>query len=430
MKNNPKKIEFPKHFYKSPTKQITSPLNFKNLESKIYDFSPRISCRNITTNKLYSIYNINIKKKSNQILKRSRNVVNTQPCESSKKFSSYNRKSTEVDDTYSIKHNSKYNNTNTNHKKSNGFNYSCCSLREFRKFIIMDYTNNLLKKSKKNKNKSLIICDNLKNYFDETTTSTTNFNNSNLLYIKKHSKNNNNSNRISNKNSKKIINNENNIKTTQLTNNINIYNKNNKSNKNPIRNNFSPHSNLELYIHKNYYKNTNENKISLKKFNNNSKNITSNFNPTQKNWKYSRDTNPISETINSSNTHPSKSKIKNNTDVKNISQKNYTNTKKKEKTEKKTRNFSISVVPLSKKYNNKRSYTKEFSKMTRNNKSTRNKVRSKSQQKEINSNTKNDIIVKNKVSIDEVCDECTSIEEMHFIFVKIEQEQKKSFFGK
>ena len=435
MKNNAKKIiikeEFPKNFHRSPAKHIISSIYFKKLEEKNYDFSPKISSENLTANRLYSASNISSKKKSKHLQKKSRNIINTQPCESSKKFSSYNIKSTEVGDTNSIKNNFRYNNTNTNHKKINGLNHSCCSLREFRNCIIKDYTNNLLKKTKNNKNKSVMLCDNLRNYFDDTTTSTTNFNNSNLLYIKKCSKNYNNSDRVSSKNSRKNIRNENNTKTTQLTNNINIYNKNNKYNKNQIRNNFSPHSKLELYINKNYSNNINVNKTSLNKLNNNANNISSNFSPTQISWKYSRDTNPISETINSNNICPSKTKIQESTETKNTSQKKYINNKKKEKNERKTKFLSSSVGPLAKKYNNKRNYTKLiYSNKSRNNKCLKNKGRNKSQSNIINSSTKNNIYVKNKISTDDVCSEQISIEEMHFIFVKIAQKKKKIFFEK
>ena len=141
---------------------------------------------------------------------------------------------------------------------------------------------------------------------------------------------------------------------------LNFYNKNNKYNKNQIRNNFSPHSKLELYINKNYSNNINVNKTSLNKLNNNANNISSNFSPTQISWKYSRDTNPISETINSNNICPSKTKIQESTETKNTSQKKYINNKKKEKNERKTKFLSSSVGPLAKKYNNKRNYGKRY----------------------------------------------------------------------
>ena len=418
-----KKEEINKSSYKSASKTTNIQQSFSNSDGKNIEFSPKTCSKE----EIFYLLNKN-NKKINQINKQSRNIINTQPCESSLKLFSFRRKYTDFNDKFNTNclKKSVSNSNCKNHIESNILNNSCCSLKEFRKNIIIDYTNNYLKKNKINKNKSVTVYENVKNYIDDTASSTNNFNNSSLLY-KRH--NYNNSCYISNKKIKKVINVNlkiEKVKNYNKSNSINLNNRTNTSTKKKINNkiiisNFKPYSNLESYIFKN-----NPN-INLIKVNNLS-------------TKYSKYLNLISKRSNRGEMSPDKNNENLNSRRSNRGEtstaNNYGNdinlhtekkiNVKKQKSHKKTFNNSIIYD-----HNKAKKEYKKFNKIFPNNNSiikcTRNKRRNNSQIT-INKSTINSKV--NKSEFGEKTEDYISVEEIHFDFVKIAQKQKMFFQSK
>ena len=393
-KNLIKEEEINKNSIKSASKATNTQHDFSKSEGRNIELSPKVDDKD----KIFYLLNKNNIQKTNQLKKKSRNIINTKSRESSLKLFSFRRKCTDFKENFNTgclkKSVINSNDKNKNQKKSNCY----CSLKEFRKNIVIDYTNNYLKNnknSKNSKNKSVIIYDSLKNCIDDTASSTNNFNNSGLLY-KCNYKNN----RFysSSKNKKKIINV--NLKTEKRK----KYNKNNimysnnktntsakkKTNKKIIRNNFKPHSNLESYISKN---NAKINIININKIN----------------TEYSKYASPVSR-----NTHRrEKSPFINSLKKQKINRKTFNNINacSKNSSKKKCKKFN-KIFPI----NNNRII-----------KSTRNKRKSESQNT-INKNIIN--LQANKTEFEEIKEDFSSVEEIHFIFVKIAQKQKMFFQSK
>ena len=400
-----KEEETNKTSYKSASKSTDIQPDFSKSEGRNSEFSSK----EYDTEKVFYLLNRN-NKKINQINQKSRNIINTQPCESSLKLFSFRRKYTDFYENFntSCLKKSVMSNKNKNQLRRNVLTHSCCSLKEFRRNIIIDYTNNYLKKSKDSKTKSVRVYDYIKNCIDDTASSTNNFNNSGLLY--KRRKKNNNSCYISNKAIKKIINV--NLKTekgkkTNRNNSMYLDNKTNisvnkKINKNIIRNNFKPHSNLELYINKN------DPKINL-------------INTNQLSTKCSKYLNPISRNTDRGEMSPIKN-YENNINL---------HTEKKISVKKQKSNkiaFNVSSIydnnankKTNKKYNNKFSNNNSIIKSSR--KRRKNNSQITLNKKSINKQG-------NKSELVDQNGDFTSVEEIHFAFVKIAQKQKMFFQSK
>ena len=291
----------------------------------------------------------------------------------------------------SVSRNKKFkNNFNENKKSSNLLSISF-SLKDFRKNIINAFSNNNIYESKNNNqkncniinlknNKSIFSLENITN-IEETrnTTSITNFNNSNLIYNKH--LNNKDKEKENSKSSKYIKINQKEYK--QLYSSKNHSSKiitftNNNSQKNEKNDKASPKYNLHKYI-----KNNNNNKIN----NTNNLILTKNTFKNTKNF-FSKEKisniNPIAEFDNDDNFGLIKSR-------KNIIKNNFSPIDKSLKLQKIKKD-------LSPKYKKRKAKSQE-------------------------NNNKMDINYNNTVG------EFKSVEEIHFIFVYINQ-KKKEFFGK